>query len=341
MKKNLSEKLADLNFSEEFAICALSQISKLGLEPTPDVYALWYSYYTNDDCDLRNQVNDILTKKNNAIKLDDLRSVLKTQTKEVSALQNFQSNVGDVIAGVFDNTESLSQNTKHLGDYIHNLSQNNEKTEKDILQDIVQYTDMTLQQNAQLSYKIQEQRALVEKLQEDYQKIRQELITDSLTKVYNRRHLDSVLPDLIEQSTTQKKPFSLFMFDIDHFKKFNDTHGHLVGDTVLKFVGHMMKTIFKDKQDYLFRYGGEEFTILFPNMSKLEAHKFSTQLLNSIAKKEIILRENNKNIGHITISGGVAEYNRRESIDELIAKADTALYESKRNGRNQLTIAPL
>ena len=86
------------------------------------------------------------------------------------------------------------------------------------------------------------------------------------------------------------------MFDIDHFKKFNDTHGHQIGDTVLKFVGHTMKTLFPNIMDNLFRYGGEEFVITFEKMGRFEAQKLATQLMNTIAKKEIILKKHKNKI---------------------------------------------
>ena len=339
MKRNLSERLSQLDVKEEYAIYALSQICKLGLDPTPEIYALWYSYYKNDDCDLKKRIDDIVTK-NADIKTHHFESVLSDVRRDNTALREFHTDVSSVIDKTFENAGFLSQNTQNLGDYIYQISESTDKESTEILGEILKKTHVTLEMNNELTQKLFEQQNIVSELQQDYERVKSELITDSLTKVHNRRHLDDVLPRLIEKSNKNKSSLSVLMFDIDHFKKFNDTHGHQVGDTVLKFVGHTMLTLFKNNKANLFRYGGEEFAIIFENISRFEANKFAVQLMNTISKKEIILRDGGKNIGNVTISGGIAECGKRDDGAALIEKADLALYDSKRNGRNQMTISP-
>ncbi|MEM6602786.1 MAG: diguanylate cyclase [Pseudomonadota bacterium] len=338
MSKQFSEQVAEITITEECAIHALSMICQLKLEPTPEIYNLWYSYYKEDDCDLRNRMDEIV-KQNDNVELRHFDSVLSNVRKDNMALTEFHTDVSQVINDTFQNADDISENTKSLGDYINEISSSEGAEAQEIIEEIVKKSNVAMETNERLTARLSEQQKMVASLQEEYERVRNELITDNLTKVHNRRHLDDRLPKLIEIAVQTKRPLSLLMFDIDHFKKFNDTHGHLVGDTVLKFVGHMMRQLFPDNADNLFRYGGEEFTIIFPDMGRSEAHKFATQLLNAIGKKEITKKTTNENIGNVTISGGIAELTKKEDALSLIKRADEALYASKRNGRNQMTTA--
>lgn len=338
MRGNLSEKLSKLHITEEFAISALSQICNLGLQPTPEIYALWYSYYKNDDQDLVRTIDDIIVK-NKTVKQEDFEQIVSHIKRDNLALHSFQYDISDVIKRTFENAGDISTNAKNLGNYIQDAAEQ-EHDPKAIITDILKQTRITLENNDNLTQKLYEQQVIVQKLQEEYKHIKEELITDNLTKVYNRRHLDEFLPKLIDKAKIHKKALSLLMFDIDHFKKFNDTHGHQIGDTVLKFVGHIMKKLFGDDENiHLFRYGGEEFTVVFYGLGKFESQKFSIQLMNAIAKKEIVIKDTQKNIGNVTISGGIAELGKNEKMHALIEHADISLYESKRNGRNQMTLS--
>lgn len=333
---NLQQRLAKINVTEEVAIAALAKICHLGLKPTPEIYAIWYSYFKNDDCDFKNHIDKIITTTEN-LSEHHFEAILLEMRKEKISLNEFHRDITDVIQETFENAGHLSQNTQNLGEFIHEASEDKDKDIQDIMTSIVEQARHTLLENNVLTHKLEQQKQHVYALQVEYERVREELITDSLTKVHNRRHLDEVLPKVSQDCDVNKMPLSVLMFDIDHFKKFNDTYGHHIGDTVLKFVGQTMRSIFFNNVHNLFRYGGEEFVVLLPGLSKFEASKYAVQLLNAIAKKEIIIRTTGENIGNITISGGIAEKNKRENVTSLIERADIALYESKRKGRNQMT----
>jgi diguanylate cyclase len=143
----------------------------------------------------------------------------------------------------------------------------------------------------------------------------------------------------IKECNLTNKPLSLFIFDIDHFKKFNDTHGHQVGDSVLKYIGQTIKQALPEKAHHMFRYGGEEFVVIFEGLNKQHALKYAQIISNTISKREITKKTTNEKIGHITISGGISEKTKRDTPETLIARADVALYDSKSKGRNQINIA--
>lgn len=337
MRKNV--QTVSINVSEETAIKTLSKLSQLGLDPTPDLYAVWYSYFKGDDQDLACKIDQILEDNPNDIRPIHFVSIIGNFKKEEVALNEYSEDVTSIINSSYENVAAVSENTRQLGSFIDNTSQDQSKQAEDIVRLIQNKSKLAMAENERLHKLIQEERIQMQSLKENLEKIKSELITDSLTGVHNRRHFDVCLERAIKEMSILNKPLSLFIFDIDHFKKFNDTHGHLIGDTVLKFVGHTMKTVLPEKSYHLFRYGGEEFAVIFDGIPKGDAIKYAQMLSNAISKKEIIKKSTNEVIGNVTVSGGIAEKRKRETSQELIARADMALYDSKSKGRNQINFA--
>jgi diguanylate cyclase (GGDEF)-like protein len=164
-------------------------------------------------------------------------------------------------------------------------------------------------------------------------KIENELIhlseRDALTHTFNRRLLFSKIDELVKVKVHESMPFSLIMFDIDHFKRINDKYGHLVGDDVLKM---LTKLIMEDKRssDFIYRYGGEEFFLVLPHTNIDGAAKAAQRLHQLISELSI------PKVGHITVSMGVVEYQSNESIDDVIKRVDDLMYQAKKAGRNQI-----
>ncbi|MFH1094452.1 MAG: diguanylate cyclase [Candidatus Omnitrophota bacterium] len=177
------------------------------------------------------------------------------------------------------------------------------------------------------------------KLQEEVKEknIYQEMaITDSLTGIYNRRYFDELL--LREEARARRYPqkFSLLMMDIDDFKKFNDTYGHPSGDNILKSIGQILLRRIRNT-DFVARYGGEEFSIIAPHTDKKNASVFAARIMDFVAKEEFILDDSTK--ARITISIGVANFNDdAQTKEELIKKADNALYQAKKIGKNRVCL---
>ncbi len=155
-------------------------------------------------------------------------------------------------------------------------------------------------------------------------------ITDSLTGLFNRRYINKKLEFEISQAKQNKTPLSLAILDIDNFKKINDQYGHNHGDYVLQEVSDLLR-LHLPQEEFLARWGGEEFLIIFPNQS-IEA---AMQLCDDIREK-IIHHECDTPID-ITVSFGVAEYQLGCEHNSFIARADSALYQSKKSGRNQVS----
>jgi diguanylate cyclase len=125
------------------------------------------------------------------------------------------------------------------------------------------------------------------------------------------------------------------MFDIDHFKSFNDSYGHLTGDQVLRLVGMSLKQTIKG-QDITARYGGEEFAVVLPNTALRQALTVADHIRRAVMAKELKKKSTGEILGRVTISVGVSMLKPDDDTDSLIERADACLYAAKRNGRNRV-----
>jgi diguanylate cyclase len=167
------------------------------------------------------------------------------------------------------------------------------------------------------------------------EQVKRESLTDALTGISNRKAFDSALVQSIETAREETAPFSLLMLDIDHFKQFNDTYGHLIGDKVLRFIASILTRCIKGS-DLAARYGGEEFAVILPNTPLQGAASVSEQIRKSISAGELKDKESGKRYGRITASIGIAEFHPEEAVNGLIERADQALYSAKKKGRNRV-----
>lgn len=170
---------------------------------------------------------------------------------------------------------------------------------------------------------------LIQKERSALNELKRLSITDSLTGLFNRRYINKKLEFEIGQAKQHKTPLSLAILDIDNFKKINDQYGHNHGDYVLQEVSDLLR-LHLPQEEFLARWGGEEFLIIFPNQS-LES---AVQLCNEI--RERIIHHGCDTPIDITVSFGVAEYQPGYEHNSFIARADSALYQAKKSGRNQV-----
>jgi diguanylate cyclase len=157
-------------------------------------------------------------------------------------------------------------------------------------------------------------------------------ILDPLTGVFNRRHMGRCLSDIIERQRRSAAPASLLLIDVDHFKRINDQLGHAQGDSVLKGIASLVEKRSR-KLDLLFRIGGEEFMLLLPDTQEAAATLVAEQLRASIAESSLLDGR------RVTVSVGVSELRRGETVDSWMKQADDALYAAKKAGRNRVSRA--
>ena len=169
-------------------------------------------------------------------------------------------------------------------------------------------------------------------------KLEQDNITDPLMEINNRRHFDMRLIEEISRAHRYNSPLALFMIDVDHFKKINDTFGHDIGDDVLVALGRLIQDQVR-RNDIVARYGGEEITIIAPETTIEVARTLGERLRSTIEDAVLVKKTNSHPAIKATVSIGIAGLTKNiVSMKDFIQKADVALYEAKSNGRNKVVV---
>ncbi len=180
----------------------------------------------------------------------------------------------------------------------------------------------------------------IQRLQNELSRVRDESMVDALTQVLNRKGFETRLSDMMLQPAGAGRSHWLVMFDLDHFKKVNDTHGHVMGDRVLQALGEVLKSCLSVcPQASVARYGGEEFALMLPDSSKDECSKIAELVRTRTKALKIRDRRTQEVVLTVTISGGMSAMRSDDDSHSLVARADGALYQSKQNGRDRITVA--
>lgn len=175
-------------------------------------------------------------------------------------------------------------------------------------------------------------RAMTETLSARSLTLEQAALTDSLTGMQNRRYFDDALREYLGEFRRIDKPVGLMILDLDNFKAVNDTHGHDVGDQVLRAVAGCMRE-FTHYHDVAARLGGEEFAVVAPNLDEGMLMKLAERIRNAVA--HLSVSTGNVTL-RVTTSVGLAVWDRKETADEFFRRADRKLYQAKRQGRNRV-----
>ncbi len=243
---------------------------------------------------------------------------------------NVQNEVNEVINNLEEYQKSLSQKENQI-EQKHEKAK--DESTKEILLEILNELKELKSQNEFFKGKIKIQARKIKELEDELDETKKEANLDHLTGLLNRRAFEEAVNGLIKKYKTAKIPFSFIFIDIDFFKEINDTYGHTIGDETLRDVAETLRKYLRN-EDIIGRYGGEEFGVVLPNIKLDTALKIAERLKNAIKNKTIKIDGHNIKI---TASFGVIEIdNSVNSIDELIKKADLALYAAKKDGRDKI-----
>ncbi len=191
----------------------------------------------------------------------------------------------------------------------------------------------------------QDSSTLKGRLEESYQQIKllrsslsqaqESVLKDPLTGTGNRRQFDVSMAKAIKSCEQKSAALSIVMCDIDHFKRVNDAFGHQVGDELIKMFARVIDGNIRES-DTAIRYGGEEFAIILPTTDEQAAYAIAERIRRQFESKRLTVRETNQKVGQLTASFGVAQYWPGDSVDTLVQRADSKLYEAKSAGRNRV-----
>lgn len=320
-----------------FAGDTLAEIGNAGLSPNPINFMILY----NDNAGHIPELSQDLRTLRAAESLTDeecerLYDMYFGTEAERADLERASGEIVDrlteALSAVGDASSSIGDFGKVLSQALPTLTSGGDVTA--VVRALVEGTRCMQEQNKLLQTRLEATSAEMERMHLHLEETRQAAETDGLTGLANRRRFDQGLADMTRQARDEGTPLCLLAIDIDHFKGFNDTYGHQVGDQVLRLVGHLIRENTKG-QDLPARYGGEEFFALLPNTALGNAMDLADKLRTMIENKKIVRRQTGEELRRVTVSIGVAHYRPGEETRDFIERADQALYAAKDAGRNR------
>ena len=253
---------------------------------------------------------------------DQLSKELEAVAKAITTAQQSSSDYGQTLADVSKEL-STSDMPPALQTIVQTLSSATRKVQRE---------------NQTLEKQLKESTSEVDRLREHLEQVRRDATTDALTSLANRKAFDDELDRACAESIASGQPLTLAVIDIDHFKNFNDSWGHQTGDQVIRYVASVIGRMAPPPR-FAARYGGEEFGLIFPGESAAMVRKTLEDIREEVCSRTLRRRSTNEELGAVSVSAGYAERRPRETADSLMERADQALYDSKRAGRNRVTAA--
>ena len=324
---------------------ALQAMAEVMLDPTPENYEVWYSHVSGENADLS---KDIATLKKQNIEFSEavMEKLAIKHMEKKSPTEEASDGVSDAMTKLMRmmgdfSTDAATYNDK-LGEQTDNISSKIEgdTAMQELLGEVMGQLKEVQQNGADFSQKMRESQREITELRQNLEKATSEARIDGLTGINNRRAFDELIEQQASIAEAEKNDLCLLMLDIDHFKSFNDTHGHQIGDEVIKIVAGALKRTVRG-QDIVARYGGEEFAVLLPETPTNGAHIVAENIRKLIASNRLKRKNGKGDLGQITISIGVTRYHvgdDEESVEYFIKRADNALYSAKENGRNRVSL---
>jgi len=185
--------------------------------------------------------------------------------------------------------------------------------------------------------RVMRERSLLDQRDKMIKELQRLSIEDQLTGLYNSRHLFDQLDREIKRADRYNHKISLMFVDVDDFKLINDSHGHMIGDKILSLIAKRLKACLRSN-DTAYRFAGDEFTIMLPETTLNEARIVADRILAKFSHGSLIINE--KKISKITLSIGITEHRRNEGVEQMLHRADIAMYEAKQCEGNSVAIAP-
>lgn len=323
-----------------YAETALGQIRALKQAATPRNFEIWYTYASGHNQTLNQIINDTLVRSGH-LSEDDLARIYDEHLSPIrftdrvnevgSRITNEIEQVVSMIDAAIGSSNDFSQS---LAGAKQQMVSSKDRDQLQLIVDtLVRATKEVEEANQTLQKRLVDSREEINVLQENLEVVRTESLTDPLTSLANRKFFEESIKRFIDEAESRDLPLSVILTDIDHFKKFNDTYGHLTGDQVLRLVAMALKQNVKG-QDVAARYGGEEFVVLLPKTALMAAVTVADHIRRAVMGKELMRRSTGETLGRVTISLGVASWRRGDTVASLLERADACLYAAKRSGRN-------
>lgn len=316
-------------------------MGKYSVPVTPINYAVWYTYVTESNSEVTKRLNKAINESkliaqtetqniyNDCIEQKHTIDSEKVRRHLEAMLLEIASNFEDTINNTQDFSKIIDE---HLNRFERQGDPNLTMKEAMLLiQKLITGSDLIKKTTKTFITQLEKTRQQITTLQNELHKARSEAIHDALTGLFNRRAFELESAELNEQ----KMPYSIVMFDIDHFKNINDSYGHSFGDLVVKAVAQTALKTFP-KSCHVYRLGGDEFVVILKNTTIGPAVRLANSCRQNTMRINIRTIHNNEVVSSIRTSFGVAQWNGRTSFAETLERADQMLYKAKAQGRNRV-----
>ncbi len=337
-----------LDDSKDFALArcrdAIESLTHHGLPPTPQHYAIWYAYHARRNLALCRALDIVIS---NGRAVDD-RLMLDLYEKFFSAeaegrtlreaarrVQETLREMNGLLAGAGSDAARYSATLDAAAIEV----QSGQSDLSELVARLVAETRALAARNERLGRRLDESAKQMGALEKQLEEARREASIDVLTGLMNRRAFDQTIRTLAGEAMNSGAPLALLVLDIDHFKIFNDTWGHAVGDAVLQLMARRLASRARP-EDKPARFGGEEFVMLLPDTTLEEATAIGDAIRADLEAQRLVLRDSQTLIGTVTTSVGAALYEPGERLADWVGRADAALYQAKAEGRNRVVAIP-
>ncbi len=321
-------------------------LSRKGIPITPENYRIWFEYFLGRKEEIKKHLDELLAADTVfSLELNEklyekffVRTLGPETTEkvqaEIEAADTLSRKVSEMVINIMKDvlagSESSSGYGKKLQQYMGIMESSSGLADvQTLLSKILKDTNETTSQTLKMQKKLEHSSEELEVLHAELVNAKNDARTDNLTRLWNRRFFDESMVETLKQAK-QGKRCSLLMLDIDHFKRFNDEFGHLIGDKLLKHVSKSLRNI-ATGDARVCRYGGEEFAIIHLSADLQQATALAERIRKEI--EEVSFTVKGKDVD-VTISIGVSQARADDSVQTFIERADSALYAAKRSGRN-------
>ncbi|UPY36437.1 GGDEF domain-containing protein [Sediminicoccus sp. KRV36] len=314
-----------------------------GVAPSPANYLIWYSYHSDATPGLRSAMDGRLAaaaaagQRLTAACMEELHAQFFAAEREAGTLQEIATRLEGVVTEAVGLVQDAREDALRYGGTLNQASgrlAGEPQSLGALLRRLIAETLEVSRRSEAAARNLAETSRKTRELQSELAEARHLATTDPLTGLANRRQLDHAL----QEEAAAQKPFALLMVDLDHFKAVNDSHGHPAGDLVLRHVAGLLAEM-TGAEALAARFGGEEFAVILPIGGLREVLAIAERLRAGIGASAIAIGPAGQRIS-VTASLGVAMAGRGEAPARLIERADAALYEAKRGGRNRVCSDP-
>ncbi len=327
----------DFDYATTIADRANGFMAQHRVPPTPDNFAVWYYYAMGGSIALKKTIDVLIANKR---KFDSVisRDLYFTYVKphlDPAPSEDFPEQLHGVIESAKEFLSTAISDNRAQMENLGEVTSECQTTAdpRSIIEKLLMELSNATSRSSALEANFLRTTKDLDQIRSSLKLAEQHSNTDPLTGLNNRRSLEAFLRNAQITAMEAGTPLSIMMIDIDHFKKFNDSYGHQVGDQVLRLVGRVLQESVREC-DLAARYGGEELIAVVPGAALDACAEVAERIRRRIGEARLTRRTTGEDISSVTVSIGVAQFRMAESADGLIERCDRALYQAKRSGRN-------